>query len=65
MRGFKVFMYFMTAYCLLKARSENYMLCLPLKLLRLEVAYGSHCTVVLKSTKLAALAKLLASSKSQ
>lgn len=68
MRGFilkYLFVYFMTAYCLLKARSENYTLCSPLKLVRLEVVYGFHCTVALKSTKLAVLAKLLISSKSQ
>lgn len=56
-------MYFMTAYCLLKA--ENYILYLSLKLVRLDIVYGSHCTVDLKSTTLAVLAKLLASGKIQ
>jgi len=38
---FKVFIHVFYV-CLLKAKSENYMLYLSLKLVRLQVVYGSH-----------------------
>lgn len=64
MKYFKVFIC-LVYDCLLKAKSENYMLCLPLKLIRLELGYGSHCGVVLNFIMLEVLAKQLVAGKSQ